>query len=85
MFSNEVWTLLENTYSDFSICAFNMLGDLYIEFSDNGYLEISFEVMDEIKRLWQYKAMNIDAEYLWKIKLLQLVDHAKRTYEQEGQ
>lgn len=83
MFSDEVWALLENTYSDFSMCASNMLGDLYIEFSDNGYVVVSYEAMDEIERFWQYHAMNINAEYLWKIRLLQLVDRAKRTYEQE--
>ena len=83
MFSDEVWALLENTYSDFSMCAFNMLGDLYIEFSDNGYVVISYEAMNEIERFWQYHAMNINAEYLWKVRLLQLIDRAKRTYEQE--
>lgn len=83
MFSDEVWALLENTYSDFSMCASNMLGDLYIEFSDNGYVIISHKAMDEIERFWQYHAMNINAEYLWKVRLLQLVDRAKRTYEQE--
>jgi hypothetical protein len=83
MFSNEVWILLENTYSDFSMCGSNMLGDLYIEFSDNGYIIVSHKDMDEIGRFWQYRAMNINAEYLWKVRLLQLVDSAKRTYEQE--
>ena len=83
MFSNEVWILLENTYSDFSMCGSNMLGDLYIEFSDNGYVVVSYEAMDEIERFWQYHAMNINAEPLWKVRLLQLVDSAKRTYEQE--
>jgi hypothetical protein len=83
MFSNEVWILLENTYSDFSMCGSNMLGDLYVEFSDNGYIVISHKDMDEIGRFWQYRAMNINAEYLWKVKLLQLIDSAKRTYEQE--
>lgn len=83
MFSDEIWMLLENTYSDFSVCASNMLGDLYIEFSDNGYIMVSHQAMDEIERLWQYGAMNIDAECLWKVKLCQLIDHAKRTYEQE--
>jgi hypothetical protein len=83
MFSNEVWILLENTYSDFSMCGSNMLGDLYIEFSDNGYVVISYKAMDEIERFWQYHAMNINAEHLWKVRLLQLVDSAKRTYEQE--
>lgn len=83
MFSNEVWILLENTYSDFSMCGSNMLGDLYIEFSDNGYVVISHKAMDEIERFWQYHAMNINAEPLWKVRLLQLVDSAKRTYEQE--
>ena len=83
MFSNEVWILLENTYSDFSMCGSNMLGDLYIEFSDNGYVVISHKAMDEIERFWQYHAMNINAEYLWKVRLLQLIDSAKRTYEQE--
>lgn len=83
MFSNEVWILLENTYSDFSMCGSNMLGDLYIKFSDNGFVVISYEAMNEIERFWQYHAMNINAEYLWKVKLLQLVDSAKRTYEQE--
>ena len=83
MFSNEVWILLENTYSDFSMCGSNMLGDLYVKFSDNGFVVISYEAMNEIERFWQYHAMNINAEYLWKVKLLQLVDSAKRTYEQE--
>ena len=83
MFSNEVQIFLENTYSDFSFCASNMLGDLYIEFTDNGYVMVSHQAMDEIGRFWQYGAMNIDAEYLWKVKLRQLIDHAKRTYEQE--
>lgn len=83
MFSNEVWTLLENTYSDFSMCGSNKLGDLYIEFSDNGYVIVSHEAMNEIEKFWQYHAMNINAEYLWKVRLLQLVDSAKRTYEQE--
>ena len=83
MFSNEVWMLLENTYPDFSMCASNMLGDLYIEFSDNGYVVISHKDMDEIERFWQYHAMNINAEYLWKVRFLQLIDSAKRTYEQE--
>lgn len=83
MFSNEVWILLENTYSDFSMCGFNMLGDLYVEFSDNGYIIVSYEAMNEIERFWQYHAMNINAECLWKVKLLQLIDSAKRTYEQE--
>lgn len=83
MFSNEVWILLENTYSDFSMCGSNMLGDLYVEFSDNGYVIVSYEAMDEIGRFWQYHAMDINAEYLWKVKLLQLIDSAKRTYEQE--
>jgi hypothetical protein len=65
------------------MCGSNMLGDLYIEFSDNGYIIISHKDMDEIGRFWQYRAMNINAEYLWKVRLLQLVDSAKRTYEQE--
>lgn len=83
MFSNEVWILLENTYSDFSMCGSNILGDLYIEFSDNGYVIVSYEAMNEIERFWQYHAMDINAEYLWKVRLIQLVDSAKRTYEQE--
>ena len=83
MFSNEVWILLENTYPDFSMCGTNMLGDLYVEFSDNGYIIVSYEAMNEIERFWQYHAMNINAEHLWKVKLLQLIDSAKRTYEQE--
>ena len=83
MFSDEVWALLENTYSDFFMCTFNMFGDLYIKFSDKKYVVISYEAMNEIERFWQYHAMNIDAEPLWKVRLLQLVDGAKRTYEQE--
>ena len=83
MFSNEVWILLENTYSDFFMCTFNMFGDLYIKFSDKKYVVISYEAMNEIERFWQYHAMDINAEYLWKIRLLQLIDRAKRTYEQE--
>ena len=83
MFSDEVWTLLENTYSDFFMCTFNMFGDLCIKFSDKKYVVISYEAMNEIERFWQYHAMNIDTEHLWKVRLLQLVDGAKRTYEQE--
>ena len=86
-FINDIRILLQKTYSDFDEgdenIAENMLGDLYIEFSDNGYVVISYEAMDEIERFWQYHAMNINAECLWKIRLLQLVDSAKRTYEQE--
>lgn len=86
-FINDIRIHLQKTYSDFDEgdenIGENMLGDLYIEFSDNGYVVISYEAMDEIERFWRYGTMNIDAEYLWKIKLRQLIDHARRTYEQE--
>lgn len=86
-FINDIRIHLQKTYSDFDEgdenIGENMLGDLYIEFSDNGYVVISYEAMDEIERFWRYGTMNIDAEYFWKIRLRQLIDHAKRTYEQE--
>jgi hypothetical protein len=86
-FINDIRIHLQKTYPDFGEgdenIGENMLGDLYIEFSDNGYVVISHKAMDEIERFWQYHAMNINAEYLWKVRLLQLVDSAKRTYEQE--
>lgn len=86
-FINDIRVLLQKTYSDFDEgdenIGENMLGDLYVEFSDNGYIIISHKAMDEIERFWQYHAMNINAEYLWKVKLFQLVNSAKRTYEQE--
>lgn len=86
-FINDIRIHLQKTYSDFdegdeNICE-NMIGDLYVEFIDNSYIIISHSEIEELERFWQYHAMNINAEYLWKIRLLQLVDSAKRTYEQE--
>lgn len=86
-FINDIRIHLQETYSDFDEgdenIGENMFGDLYIEFSDNGYIIISHRAMEAIERFWQYHAMNINAEYLWKVRLIQLVDSAKRTYEQE--
>lgn len=86
-FINDIRIHLQKTYPDFDEgdenIGENMIGDLYIEFIDNSYIIISHSEIEELERFWQYHAMNINAEYLWKVKLLQLVDSAKRAYDQE--
>ena len=84
-FIDDIRIHLQKTYSDFGEgnenIGENMIGDLYIEFTDNSYIIISHSEIEELERFWCYKAMNIDAEYLWKIKLCQLVDNTKRIFE----
>ena len=84
-FINDIRIHLQKTYSDFDEgdenIGENMIGDLYIEFTDNSYIIISHSEIEELERFWCYKAMNIDAEYLWKIKLRQLVENTKRIFE----